>query len=717
MVDTKNGKIIDLFFKALNKGDFNTCEKLLKELSSISKIDTRFDGWGRYFRGVLLMNRDLRLDLAATIFQDLLQQSNTLEPFLQGQVLLSVGNMFLVQGSWGEAIQFSQKALGIFPDLQKPEEQAKAWNQIAFAHYKGFIQGDFSVSILEESISYCESSLATLKALDSSDNNLTLQAHIWNTLGLIHGCLMRWDDATNCFVNVLKISTQQGNEFFSGFAYANLGEIYQRIGESRWQDALEAYQNALDIFFKFEDDYQAVEVAANIGFLHSEIDANSEAIHHYAMAIGLIESLRSGVSTEAARSGFFATVTDTFANTILTCIADHQYSQAFEYMEQACSRTFLDLLDADSLELTDEINAETVTLSEVQWALPDDVLLLEYFTTGLLEARDSSATAERESDRHRFPPEKTLIFAITNDDIQIFDAGISPNKLYPSRRDAAIEEYFLEPRMLRALYTFLISPAEESLVGKKRIYIVPHGPLHYVPFQALVAPNGEALLRQNGPQLIYAPSATVLLRNVVQNQPVPTARTEEGLLDSHADDGLLSCLAIGYNGGLENPLLYAEAEAQQIARMMRGASLSGDHSVKERVLQAAANCKWLHFSCHGSFAPDDPLQSALTLSETETLTAQEVLEKLTLRCDLVSLSACESGLSQVRRGDELFGLVRAFIYAGTRALVVTQWKVEELSTRIVMERFYRNHLTWDGLCRSADGCSALSTHADARCPL
>ena len=78
-----------------------------------------------------------------------------------------------------------------------------------------------------------------------------------------------------------------------------------------------------------------------------------------------------------------------------------------------------------------------------------------------------------------------------------------------------------------------------------------------------------------------------------------------------------------------------------------------------------------------------------TWAPNETLTAHEVLEGLRLNCDLVTLSACESGLSRVRRGDELMGLVRAFMVAGAPAVIATLWRVDERSTRILMERFYR----------------------------
>jgi CHAT domain-containing protein len=83
------------------------------------------------------------------------------------------------------------------------------------------------------------------------------------------------------------------------------------------------------------------------------------------------------------------------------------------------------------------------------------------------------------------------------------------------------------------------------------------------------------------------------------------------------------------------------------------------------------------------------MHSALYLAPDEYLTALDVLEHLRLRCDLVTISACDSGLNRVRRGDELVGLARAFMEAGAPALIVTLWRVDERSTRLLMDRFYQ----------------------------
>jgi CHAT domain-containing protein len=106
------------------------------------------------------------------------------------------------------------------------------------------------------------------------------------------------------------------------------------------------------------------------------------------------------------------------------------------------------------------------------------------------------------------------------------------------------------------------------------------------------------------------------------------------------------------------------------------------------LLAGAEDARVLHFACHGEFDAQSPLLSRLHIGPGAVLTGQEILQSLRLRCDLVTLSACESGLSRVQRGDELYGLVRAFLYAGAPAVVASLWRVNDCATLILMAHFY-----------------------------
>ncbi len=669
-VDSQN--LIASFFDALRLRHLEECQALLETLKVLADQQPALQPWHAYLQGILAFEIQHDWAEAERIFTRLLQAE--LEPALRGRILYALGRSLDVQGRWQEAIAAFEQNLSMATELGQTVEKAKAWKHIAISYRKGFIRGDFGPEVLQAAIAYCQSALQVLEPiLDPAPDIAWLQGSVWNTLGLIHVSLGQWDEAIACYHQDLAICRALHDRHGMGLTYGNLGEVYQKRGN--WPDALLAYQQALSLIREFDDRYEETEALANLGFLHQEMGEYESALDYHQQAIHRIEGLRAVISSEAGRAGFFATTIATYANTVLLCLKMGHHEQAFNLVEQARSRAFLDMLAAqpERPTLAPEIEAATMTLTEVQTALPADAILIEYFTTGLVEVREGRRVTEHTPQRHRFPPATTLMFAVTHDQFQVYDIGLSPNDLRPRQLDNVVERHFLKPHIRRTLYDRLIAPAHDLLQDKRRLYLVPHGPLHYIPFQALIAPDGDTLLRQAGPQLVHAPSATLLFRH---GRREPSQAPEP-------------CLALAYNGEGANRLRFAEEEARRIARLIDGQILAGALPKKTALYSQASNYRILHFSCHGSFEPEVPLDSALHLAPREVLTALDVLDHLRLRCDLVTLSACESGLSRVRRGDELVGLVRAFMSAGTPALVSTLWRVDERSTAILMGKFYQ----------------------------
>jgi CHAT domain-containing protein len=150
-----------------------------------------------------------------------------------------------------------------------------------------------------------------------------------------------------------------------------------------------------------------------------------------------------------------------------------------------------------------------------------------------------------------------------------------------------------------------------------------------------------------------------------------------------------SLLAVGYNGTWQGQALqFTEAEVQVVAGLMGGEAWIGRETKKARLRQMARSVRFLHVACHGWFDYERPLQSYVETGEDERLTAQEVRQSWHLQAELVTLSACQTGVSTVLRGDEPMGLIRAFLSAGARAVLVSQWPVADLPTFLLMQDFY-----------------------------
>ena len=124
--------------------------------------------------------------------------------------------------------------------------------------------------------------------------------------------------------------------------------------------------------------------------------------------------------------------------------------------------------------------------------------------------------------------------------------------------------------------------------------------------------------------------------------------------------------------------------------------LKGEEATEEAVKARCGEARYVHFACHGHLDPERGMESALILSlprragrakENGFLQAWEIFG-LKLNADLVTLSACETGLGEEMAGEGIIGLTRAFMYAGTPSVVVSLWRVSDESTSLFMQSFY-----------------------------
>ena len=221
--------------------------------------------------------------------------------------------------------------------------------------------------------------------------------------------------------------------------------------------------------------------------------------------------------------------------------------------------------------------------------------------------------------------------------------------------------------ILNQLYNQLIAPVVQQLIGFQRLVVVPHGALHYLPFQALF--DGERYLVERF-ELSRLPVASLL--RFCCDQP----RTGSGVL------------ALGNSFGGRLP--HAVDEAQQVAELCSGDLFMEEDATPDALRASASNKRVLHMAVHGDFRPDNPLFSGLALAKG-WLTTLDIFS-LRLNASLVTLSACQTGQHVVGGGDELLGLMRAFFAAGASSLVLSQWSVEDRSTAELMTAFYQ-HLT------------------------
>jgi CHAT domain-containing protein len=233
-----------------------------------------------------------------------------------------------------------------------------------------------------------------------------------------------------------------------------------------------------------------------------------------------------------------------------------------------------------------------------------------------------------------------------------------------------------------ALESILLDGVFDQIKTNK-IYIVPHGILHYLPFQTLTYRSSYLIEKY---QIGYIPSATAL--------KYVLAKRKEKAVD---------LLAFG-NPELNTPqmqLPFAEKEVRGLKRIYPGAKiLIGEDASEASFKQQAGAHGIVHVASHGEFNSNTPLLSCLRLSagngEDGRLETREIFG-LNLDAYLVTLSACNTAIGKLTKGDDVVGLARAFIFAGTPSILGTIWSVSDESTSIFMNHFYENLKEMDKL--------------------
>ncbi|HYN84485.1 MAG TPA: CHAT domain-containing protein, partial [Pyrinomonadaceae bacterium] len=226
-------------------------------------------------------------------------------------------------------------------------------------------------------------------------------------------------------------------------------------------------------------------------------------------------------------------------------------------------------------------------------------------------------------------------------------------------------------RLAAALYDLLLRPLEHLTRGARRLVVVPHRALHYVPFHALH--DGARYVVERG-EVSYAPSASVLLRCLAKPRPT----FGRALLLGVADE--------------QTPRVRDEVKAlaplfpEAVALLDAAATL-------DALRRHAPRADVLHLACHGQFRPDNPLFSSLRLGDG-WMTVRDAYA-LEFGGGLVALSACETGVSAVAPGDELLGLARGFFSSGARTLLMSLWTVDDEATAETMTHFYARLVAGD----------------------
>lgn len=509
------------------------------------------------------------------------------------------------------------------------------------------------------------------------------------------------------------------------------------LGESA--AAVEDAQRALRGLEGFHAPWVSYQAFNTIGRLR-ELEGSTEAEELYLRAVSELESLRGNIRLDELRMSFGKDKYEVYENLVNLKLNRGDFASAFDFVERSKSRTLIDLLErnletvwdssADEsprlqrvrkireelnilysrvndvasrtrvsvdevkrrehelMELLREVGEEKSgwatlqsmdlpNVAEVQQMLDVDEVLVEYYSIG----DEFQAFVIGADDYHVVrcvTTSRSIRASLRGLHFQLSKFHLEP--LYVQRRAMAL--LAATQHHLQELHLQLIAPLERFLGRRRRLIIVPHQSLHYVPFHALF--DGARHLIDVY-EMTYAASASVL--KICRERRSARSADAQDLILAVADE--------------LTPHIRDEAEA--LRQLLPSAlvftdSEAGEHNLRRYGSSAAT----IHIAAHGIFRPDNPMFSLLRLGGS-WLNLYDIFN-LQLGADLITLSACETGMNAVSEGDELLGLSRGFLYAGASSLVVSLWNVNDRSTALLMRRFYeelRNGATKSGALRQA----------------
>ena len=614
------------------------------------------------------------------------------------------------------AVALQMESLELARKLDSPIDEASTHNNLGVIHR--------SAHKYKDAIAAFEAALAIDEKLGSRWG----QAYDLRNLGLTYLASEQPDLAGEPLQKAVQLAAEIGDRVNGAKATLALGDWHRMRGDAEkarglYTRALELSKEAHvpEVTWRAHRGLSLVALESrNIARARAELDA----------ALAVVEDLRGAIKVEELKNGFIADKLDLYDDAIRLAL-DHPEPgtdpalASWTYSERSRARSFIDLLANRKIVLSSKEDTRRI---EEQRALKDRVFAAEDALAKAAPADKPAREKELQDLRERYrdllveiratnpklsafvtvdPPsldevrkvigkdtalleyhvasDETIVWTITDSALRVTRIPIGRDRLSGLVTDYLTKMESVRPvdAEARSLFRDLLEPAlGKELEEKRFVGIAPHGVLHYMPFAALKDGDRYLIDRYS---LFYVPSAAVL----------PLTAGAPSTLAGPKDEAKV--LAIG-NPDLGDPsfaLPFAELEVSDLELQFSQIDvLTRERATERWVANHIGDYHVIHFACHGEFDPVNPLFSSLRLAREQgvdgALTAQDIFG-LPLKAELVTLSACRTGLGKIEAGDELIGLNRAFLYAGTRSIMSTLWRVHDGSTAVLVKHFYRNY--------------------------
>ncbi|GFO62820.1 CHAT domain-containing protein [Geomonas paludis] len=506
----------------------------------------------------------------------------------------------------------------------------------------------------------------------------------------------------------------------------NQAKIHLALGDARARSnqggpAAESYAKALelaDAMLLREVRWRALLGLARLKEQGGDRDA---AVASYRQALETVEGLRAEIKLDQLKDGFLADKMDVYQGLVGLLVELGRSDEAFAVAERSRARNLIDILGRQRLSLSggadqdlydrqarlrEQIQEQeqlalqaanpaertmyAAALDKLRGEYQDLLLDIERRRPELLSLVKVAPVTVAEVESLLEPgvtllsyyqlPDRLLCWRLERQGSRLFVLKASAREMAEKIATYRRMLQNLEPleQNSRDLHRILLSEPLSGVPEGQAVGIVPHGSLHYLSFATLYDGRDYLVDRHT---LFHLPAASVYRHTLARRQAGKNLRI----------------LAIG-NPDLGNSALdlpFAEKEAGTLRwNYSDVTTLTRERATESWVRENIAKFGIIHLASHGEFDTVNPLFSSIRLARDGRndgrLQAEEVFG-LDIKADLVVLSACQTGLGDVKSGDDVIGMNRAFLFAGTHALVSSLWRVSDVSSAILMKQFYRDY--------------------------
>ena len=683
---------------------------------------------GNIYSALELFHKSLEIDDAAN------------DPWRKrNRILSNLAQLYYQVSNYDKTLEYAHEALELSEKEQDLNGTARCLNILGVILYN-LNENEDAEDCLQKALQISINEL----------NNKALQGLILNNLAYIYFSAGENEKAKETLIEALDLAMQMSDKYTEGTICCGLAMI--QLEEGNANGAFMQAQTALKIFKDVHSLSGQSDALFLLGSIEDYINNNRVvAYEYYKEAIRLSETMRENLMLDDFKVSFASNQATLYQQMVSLCVRMGKTEKVFEYVERSKSRAFVDMIASTSnmlqpKELSSEqleqianlkgrmdilrrqiaasysdlnkaaadirhedIEAEMSSLEETYMRTFDQLKMTDPEWMSLVSVNVADIATVQSSLE-----EKTGIIELYQTAVELFAVVIrkndSPSTIkIPMDVEAEAERLFnlvtalssgnsIDTRSheyikdikkpLSHFYDLLISPLYELIKDAAHLVIVPHIFWHYLPFHALLD-NGSNEYLIDKLSISYAPSVTAL--SLCIKNSMPSHLTGDGKCGGECRPHR------EYNSALilANPsgdLPYAENEGKVIAERFVNADLFIGEDATLNKLSEHAESDVFHLACHGYFRGDEPLLSHLVLADDEGNPSPFFLPNifnLSLNASIVTLSACETGLSQFTTGDELIGISRAFFYAGTSSLLTSMWTINDKSTSILMEMLYK----------------------------